>query len=243
MAGRAARKGDRPGERLGGPARLTIEDPSLNRIVLLSGALAAFVYAAHVVVGGLLWSGYSHLMQPISDLTATGAPDRAALQIILDVYSVSALIFGVVASVRLRKLGLKAASWGMRLYLALQVVSLSYGFFPEDLPGAGETFLGTMHIVVTGIIVPFTFGAPIVTGLGLRKAPGLAWVGWFSILCGVLIVFAGSASGYFFVNKLPYFGVVERINIGTLQTWTAVLSAALYRHARPGLLDGGNAVP
>jgi len=49
----------------------------MKRILLLSGALAALAYAAHVVIGGLLWAGYSHLMQPISDLTATGAPDRA----------------------------------------------------------------------------------------------------------------------------------------------------------------------
>jgi len=63
------------------------EDPGIKRILLLCGALAALAYAAHVVIGGLLWTGYSHLVQPISNLTATGAPHRGILQIILYAYS------------------------------------------------------------------------------------------------------------------------------------------------------------
>lgn len=210
---------------------------TMKRILLLSGALAALAYTAHVVVGGLLWDGYRHLMQPISDLTATGAPDRAPLGIILYAYSLFALVFGVVAFARFRGLGFKMAVWGMALYIAMQLVSLSYSFFPEDLPGGTVTFLGTMHLVVTGIIVPFTIGAPIVTGLGIRKAAGLARAGWFSLACGILIFFAGAASALFFALKLPYFGLVERINIGTLQAWTFVLSVALHRHACSDVAD------
>jgi hypothetical protein len=211
----------------------------MKRTLLLGGALAALAYAAHVVIGGLLWAGYSHLMQPISDLTATGAPDRGLLQIILYAYSAFALVFGVAGIGRLRRLGLKTAAWGMVLYVAMQLVSLSYAFFPEDLPGSALTFLGNMHLVVTGIIVPFTIGAPVVTGLGMRKAAGLARAGWFSVACGILVFFAGGASALFFARKLPFFGLVERINIGTLQAWTFVLSVVLYRHARPGVADGG----
>ena len=48
-----------------------------------------------------------------------------------------------------------------------------------------------MQLVVTAIIVPFTIGTPIVTGLGMRRAEGLARVGWFSVACGVLISLAG----------------------------------------------------
>jgi len=210
----------------------------MKRILLLCGALAALAYAAHVVVGGLLWDGYSHLMQPISDLTATGVPDRVPLGIILYAYSLFALVFGVVMLGRFRGLGLKMAAWGAALYIVMQLVSLSYSFFPEDLPGSAVTFLGTMHLVVTGIIVPFTIGAPIVTGLGMRKAAGLARAGWFSVACGILILFAGGASALFFARKLPYFGLVERINIGALQTWTLVLSVALYRHARCSVAVG-----
>jgi len=210
----------------------------MKRILLLSGALAALAYAAHVVIGGLLWAGYSHLMQPISDLTATGAPDRATLGIILYAYSLFALVFGVAALDRFRRLGMKAAAWGMILYVAMQLVSLSYRFFPEDLPGGAVTFLGTMHLVVTGIIVPFTIAAPIVTGLGMRRSAGFARAGWFSVACGILIFFAGGASALFFALQLPFFGLVERINIGTLQAWTLVLSAVLYRHARAGIAGG-----
>jgi hypothetical protein len=52
--------------------------------------------------------------------------------------------------------------------------------------------------VVTGIIVPFTIGAPIVTGLGTRKTAGLTRAGWCSVACGILIFFAGGTSAVFF---------------------------------------------
>lgn len=40
---------------------------------------------------------------------------------------------------------------------------------------------------------------------------------------------AGGASGAFFANHWPFFGLVERINIGTLQAWTFALSLVLFR--------------
>jgi hypothetical protein len=40
----------------------SLEDPDMKRLLLLCGALAALAYAAHVVIGGLLWEGYSHLI-------------------------------------------------------------------------------------------------------------------------------------------------------------------------------------
>ena len=211
----------------------------MKRILLLSGVLAAAAYAAHVVIGGLLWTGYSHLMQPISDLTAAGAPDRGTLSVILYAYSCFALAFGVAAFGRFRRLGLRTASWGMILYIAMQLVSVSYSFFPEDLPGSAMTFAGTMHLLVTAVIVPFTIGAPVVTGLGMRNANGLARAGWFSVACGILIFFAGGATAVFFAQRLPFFGLVERINIGTLQAWTFVMSLVLCRAAHDGVVNDG----
>lgn len=42
--------------------------------VLKSGMAAVLIYLLHVILGGLLWKEYSHLHEPISTLTASGAP-------------------------------------------------------------------------------------------------------------------------------------------------------------------------
>lgn len=59
---------------------------SIWQVIAISGALSAVVYLAHVVAGGLLWPGYSHIRQMISDLTGDGAPN-AVLLIITEVAS------------------------------------------------------------------------------------------------------------------------------------------------------------
>lgn len=66
-----------------------------SEVLMLSGMLAIVFYVVHVVIGGIKWKGYSHLQQPISDLTATGAPNRALMLTLTNVYGLLALLFAV----------------------------------------------------------------------------------------------------------------------------------------------------
>lgn len=202
------------------------------------GMLGAFMYALHVVLGGILWKGYNHLMQPISDLTATGAPNKELLSVITLIYGVLCILFAFSAYMATRGRVSKSASVGLLVFLGMHLVSISYGLFPEDLPGAAATFAGTMHIVVTFLIVPLTILSPLLVGIGLRKAEGLAGFSRYSIITGIVIFIAGGASAVFFAQKLPYFGLVERVNIGTLQLWTFLLSFQLFR--RTGIFSSDN---
>lgn len=195
-----------------------------STLLLSFGMLAVVMYLLHVVIGGYLWETYSHLQQPISDLTATGAPDRALMLLFTNTYGLLALMFAVAFTLLVRKERHKLVFLGGISLVILHLVSISYSFFPQDLPGAELSFAGMMHLVVTGLIVPFTIVSPLLIGLGLKKEKAWKGFGRFSIICGVLIILFGGLSGYFFANKLPYFGLVERLNIGTLQLWTFVLS-------------------
>lgn len=198
------------------------------RKLTIFGALGALVYFIHVVLGGILWEGYCHLMQPISDLTASGAPDRALLSVFTLVYGIFSIIFAVSAYLYIRSFAPKIASTGMLLFLAMHVVSITYNFFPQDLPGAPVTFTGVMHLVITVLIIPLTIISPILVGLGFRKIQVFKSYGVYSIITGVIIFIAGGATAYFFMNKLPYFGLIERINIGFLQLWMIVTSIILF---------------
>jgi hypothetical protein len=205
------------------------------RTVLLSfGMLAVVIYVLHILLGGYLWKTYSHLQQPISDLTATGAPNRFLLLLFTNIYGVLALIFAVSFTIFERKERHKLVFWGGISFIILHVVSISYSFFPQDLPGTEPTFEGAMHLVVTVLIVPFTILTPLLIGFGLKKEKAWKTLGNFSLICGILIILFGGLAGFFFAKGLPYFGLVERINIGTLQIWAFVMSYKLVKSKHEG---------
>lgn len=193
------------------------------------GALGALVYVVHVVLGGILWKGYDHMMQPISDLTATGAPNRVLISFITLIYGLCSIVFSFSAYFYLKSSVPKLARAGMLTFISMHLVSITYGLFPVDLPGSPITFLGTMHIVVTGLIIPLTILSPLLIGIGLRKLEFFKGFAIYSIITGIIIFVAGGTTAVFFANKLPYFGLFERINIGTLQLWMLVFSLKLYR--------------
>ena len=198
--------------------------------LLGTGMLAVLIYLLHVLIGGFLWPGYSHLHQPISDLTGNGAPHRAFLLIMTNLYGLLSLIFAFTFTIGESKKFRQPTFWGGVSLICMHFLSISYGLFPEDLTGSGSTFEGKMHLVVTGLIVPFTILAPILIGTGMKKCPvkiPYRSFGNFSLLCGILIFILGGLSGYLFTKRLPYFGIVERLNIGTLQLWTFLLSYQL----------------
>jgi len=199
----------------------------------LAGALSAVVYAAHVIVGGLLWQGYSHLTQTISELTADGAPDASLLRVFTTVYGVLALIFAAWLIFALRRTSVKrTAIVGAVLLFVMEFASLvGYGLFP--LRGGTEMDPENMgHLIVTGIVVVCTIGSVLLCGIGLRRTAGLKALGVFSLVCVGIIVVSGGMTPVAMANDLPVAGLIERINIFTLQTWVFVMSAALVRKLR-----------
>lgn len=199
----------------------------LKSILMRTGMVAVFFYTLHIIIGGILWKDYSQLYQPISDLTSAGAPNRNLLLIFTTTYSIFALIFALSFSILASKHQNKFILWGGICYIIMHCISVSYGFFPEDLPNQQQTFSGTMHIVVTALIVPFTILSPLLIGIGFRKENKWKSLGTVSIITGILIIIFGGATAIFYANKLSYFGLVERLNIGVLQLWTFYFSYKL----------------
>jgi len=85
----------------------------MKRFLLLAGALGAVAYVCMWSSAEFLWQGYNHLMQPISDLTGSGAPNRQALSVILYEYSLFTILFGIAGIVRFHELKSKTALWGI----------------------------------------------------------------------------------------------------------------------------------
>lgn len=201
----------------------------LRTIFLSSGMLAVAIYLLHILLGGYLWKTYSHLQQPISDLTANGAPNRLLLSLFTNIYGLLAMIFAVSFTVFETKGRHKFVFLGGISFIILHLVSISYSFFPQDLRGAEPTFAGAMHLIVTVLIVSFTILTPLLIGFGLKKEKASKALGNFSLICGIVIIIFGGLSGIFFAKGLPYFGLIEWITIGALQIWTFVMSYKLLK--------------
>jgi hypothetical protein len=200
---------------------------SFSDVLMLSGMMAIVFYDMHVVIGGIKWKGYSHLQQPISDLTATGAPNRNLMLTLTTIYGLLALLFAV--SFTLLKSGEHSSLvfWGGVCFIILHLISALYPLFPQDLPGVKATMKGRMHILITALIVPFTILTPFLIGFGLISELQWESFGLYSIITGILILVFGGTTAIFYAKRLPYFGLVERLNIGTLQVWTFVFSLEL----------------
>lgn len=194
----------------------------------LFGVLSPLVYLFHVVLGGILRKGYNHLEQPISDLTASGAPDRGLLEVITAVYGICGLIFAMGAFLYMKRFKVKILNASLVLFIIMSLITLSYKIFPQDMPGQALTFTGLMHFVVTGLIVPVAILSPLFAGLGFRKLNGFSRFSVYSVVTSVLIFASGGMSVIFIAQRLPFFGLVERINIGALQIWTCILALVIF---------------
>jgi hypothetical protein len=180
--------------------------------LMLTGMLSIVFYVLHIVIGGMKWKGYSHLHQPISDLSATGAPDRNLMLSLTTIYGFLALLFAISFTVLKSREHHSFVFWGGVTFIILHFVSILYPLFPQDLPGEKTTFKGRMHII----------------GFGFISEPQWHAFGVYSIITGIIILVFGATTALFYAKKLSYFGLVERLNIGTLQVWTFVFSMEFF---------------
>ena len=210
------------------------QQKSYWQVAALSGALGALVYMAHIVMGGILWDGYSHVRQTISELTGNEAPDSEMLRIFTIAYGVLAAIFSAAVYILFRKYQVDGiARFGAILLLMMHIVSLiGYGLFPLEQGGKVLTFGNFMHLAITAVVVIATAGALLAIGYGLWLSKNFHGIGLFTLVCAIIVVLAGVATPIVLNNGLPYAGLVERVTIFTLQLWAFVLSLYLYKLPR-----------
>lgn len=116
----------------------------------------------------------------------------------------------------------------MTLFIVMVLIGLSYGFFPEDMADTTMTFKGFMHLVVTSLIVPTAILAPLFAGLGFKKLNNFKKFSSYSVVTSVIIFVSGGISVIAIANKIPIFGVIERINIGSLQLWIFIFALRIF---------------
>ncbi|MCC6614064.1 MAG: DUF998 domain-containing protein [Anaerolineae bacterium] len=206
------------------------------RWLLGCGLLAAIVYVVTVVLGGALRPGYSHIAEPISELTAAGAPNKLLLDLLFLIYNLLVIAFGVGVYGRMGA-ALTGKITGVALIVSGICGVLLQLFFPQDPGGAqaAVTTTGTLHIVFAGIAALATMIATLCAALWLRKQPNMGSYVIYSLISLVVILIAGGLGAGAATSGNPQFGLIERVTIGAFILWLAVMSIKLYTTAEQPL--------
>jgi len=207
----------------------------VRRVLLACGIVSSLIWLGTDLLASLLYEGYSYPFQPISGLTATGAPSRPFVVALDYVYSVLKIAFAVgiwMSAGQKRTLRITAV-----LLLAWGVIDLAASFFPLNPGEALGTFTNIMHTILAGGAAAIL----ILLAIGFGASADGRWFRWYSYGTLLVMIFAGLVMA--FVNSTPleanlppaWFGLTERINTYGYMIWMLVLAIVLLR-AQPNSL-------
>ncbi len=199
---------------------------SMTRLAAIGGVIGPILFAVLVVVGGVLYDGYSHVSQKISELGGEGA-EYASLQ------NLNFIMLGILVI---------GFSWGLARVLGPPYIgpvlialfgissSIANGLLPCDVGCKGETTIGLLHNItgLAGFIaaivgmfvlarrwshdprwqthVPFTRAAASVAIAGLV---------WFVVTQAT--------------DAQAFAGIAQRVFVGAFLLWISVTAAMINR--------------
>jgi len=200
----------------------------LRKILIYCGIAAPVLYVITAIVGAAVRNDYSHIVNAISELISNGAPNKAILDIVFNIYNALLLAFAIGAFYALKN-SPRFCRIAMGLLIGIQILSFSWGFFPMDPMGSQATFAGTMHNVLGGIVALATIIMPLLMGLGLRQMDGFQGYVKYSFISSAIIFVSGLTGVILAGQGIHLFGLFERITIGTYELWLFVTALNLLK--------------
>lgn len=199
-----------------------------STVISLFGIIAPLFYVIPTIVGGLLRPGYNHLLNSVSDLLASGAPNRIYLMIPFTVYPIflSVFGFGLFAVLRSKPPPLNSqtgligfiligASMGILGILTMTV-------FPQDPHGTPMTTPGLMHLILVAVQAISAMAAILLIGFWFRSN-GLSGYFIYSIISFVVLLITGIISIIGVTQGSQFIGLFERLNVGAIVQWLVVI--------------------
>jgi hypothetical protein len=199
-----------------------------RKSLVYCGIAAPIIYVITVIVGAALRNDYSHIVNAVSELLSNGAPNKAVLDVIFNMYNVLLLAFAIGGFIVLKNAH-RLSRISMGIFIATQIISLSWFLFPMDPLGAEATFAGTMHNVLGGVVAFATILMPILMGAGLRQSEGFQKYVIYSFICSAIIFIAAPTGIILQSQGVQVFGFFERITIGTYEIWLFVTALNLLK--------------
>ena len=202
-----------------------------RKILISCGIAAPVLYVVTAIVGAALRPDYSHVINAISELLSNGAPNKAILDVVFNLYNALLLAFAIGAYATLKN-SPRVSRVAMGILIGIQLLSFSWGFFPMDPLGADATFAGTMHNVLGGIVALATIVMPLLMGLGFRQSDNFKKYAVYSFITSAIIFISGLTGVILAGQGVLMFGLFERITIGSYEVWTFVTALNLMKILR-----------
>jgi hypothetical protein len=199
-----------------------------STIISLFGIIAPVFYIIPTIIGGLLRPGYSHLSNSVSDLLASGAPNRIYLMIPFTVYPVflSVFGFGLFAILRSKPPPLSSQTGLIGFILigaSMGILGiLTMTIFPQDPHGTSMTTPGLMHLILVGVQAISAMAAILLIGFWFRSN-GFSGYFIYSIVSFVVLLITGIISMIGVTQGSQFIGLFERLNVGAIVQWLVVI--------------------
>ncbi|MFC1771595.1 DUF998 domain-containing protein [Candidatus Margulisiibacteriota bacterium] len=200
------------------------------RTLILCGALSPIIYIVTSVIGGLLLPEYSHIKHSVSDLLATGAPNKILLDSLMFLSNILTIIGCSAVIVKYKNnLNIKVKT-GISLILATGLLNIVSSYiFRLPLEGA-MTISGMIHITIVILVVLLTMTAILLIGFGIHKYKGWSVFKNYSIITFLFFLLMGLLSPVIIAKSIPLIGLFERLAVFTYFQWVIVLFAKLYKY-------------
>lgn len=198
----------------------------MKKLYPIFGALAALIYIAYVVIGGAIsQGGYNHLINAISELPHFVTEDKFIyLSNLTIIYGIALIFFSIIAFVDFKNYKSKFCRIAFVLILLNSISGIMTDIFPMDARDKGTTVAGIIHMVLAGFLAIFSILTPLFAGIGFKKIPEFKYLAVYSITSSIIICASGIITAAGAVNKFKYFGIVERVTIGTYIIWILIIS-------------------
>jgi hypothetical protein len=90
-----------------------------------------------------------------------------------------------------------------------------------------------MHIVLAGIAALGTMIAIVSIGLWFKNTRAMKWYTGYSLVTFAIILLSGGSTPILGLD-FPFFGVLERVTIGSFIVWLFVTAAMVYFYKEKG---------
>lgn len=195
------------------------------------GIAAAVIYVFAVILGGIMWPTYSHVTQAISELIMTSSPNQIVLQPLFWAYNLLVVSFSV-GYYHWGKNRSKGLIWASISLFIVALSGVGTLIFPQDKIGTALSTPGLLHLIFAGLAALMTLVAMFSTAIGLWKHRNYKNIAIISLALGLVILFNGPLTAMAPTLLPNYFGISERITIGSFILWLFILSYSLFKKER-----------
>jgi hypothetical membrane protein len=194
--------------------------------LLVAAIASVVVYGLGDLASGLLYDGYSHKDQWISELSAFGSPVRPLMVTAILAHGLLLLLFGVGIW---RSADRRSLRWVGLLLIVAGVIGLpTHTVFAMSSRGMTAGFNDTMHASLS-----LAFGLVVFVAVALSAVAYPGWFRLYAIATIPILVGFGAASSMAIQgieqNFTPWAGGFERINAYAYFAWLVVLAVTARR--------------